>query len=44
MAKRKKHGICGNCGQLSHGLPDNLDPYRDEIREKLEINGYFKDL
>ena len=33
--KRKQHPICGNCGQMSHGMPDNLDPYADEIYKKI---------
>ena len=41
MAKRKGHKICGDCGQMSHGLPDNLDPYRENIIKKLESINYF---
>ena len=33
--KRKEHPVCCNCGQLSHGLPDNIDPYADKLLEKL---------
>lgn len=40
--KRKGHPICGDCGQMSHGLPDNLDPHRDAILEKLNKIGYFE--
>lgn len=39
--KRKGHKICGDCGQMSHGLPDNLDPYRENIIKKLESINYF---
>jgi hypothetical protein len=39
--KRKGHEICGDCGQMSHGLPDNLDPHRDKIINKLELMNYF---
>lgn len=35
LMKRKEHAVCGQCGQLSHGLPDNIDPYADELLEKL---------
>lgn len=41
--KRKQHPICGHCGQMSHGLPDDLDPYRETLLEKLEAMGYFAD-
>lgn len=33
--KRKEHPVCGQCGQLSHGLADNIDPYADELLERL---------
>jgi len=36
--KRKGHPVCGQCGQLSHGLPDNIDPYADELLEKLIVS------
>jgi radical SAM protein with 4Fe4S-binding SPASM domain len=29
--KRKNHPICKNCGQLTHGLPDDIDNYSDII-------------
>jgi MoaA/NifB/PqqE/SkfB family radical SAM enzyme len=35
LMKRKGHTVCGQCGQLSHGLPDNIDPYADELLAKL---------
>lgn len=35
LMKRKGHAVCGQCGQLSHGLPDNIDPYADELLDKL---------
>ena len=28
---RKKHPVCGNCGQMTHGQPDNIDPYADQL-------------
>lgn len=40
--KRKQHKVCGNCGQMTHGRPDNLDPHRDLVLEKLNEVGYFK--
>jgi len=33
--KRKNHNICGGCGQMSHGLPDNIDDYAEELLDKL---------
>lgn len=38
---RKKHPICGNCGQMSHGLPDDIDPYRIQIIDKLKKTGHY---
>jgi len=38
--KRKEHPVCRNCGQLSHGLPDDIDDYAEELLKKLmEKNG-----
>jgi MoaA/NifB/PqqE/SkfB family radical SAM enzyme len=39
---RKSHGVCGNCGQMTHGLPDNIDPFKAEILKKLNNDGYFR--
>ena len=39
--KRKGHPICGDCGQMSHGMPDNLDPHRNDILDKLNTSNYF---
>ncbi len=36
MKNRKKHPICGSCGQMTHGLPDDIDPYAEELLEKIE--------
>jgi len=33
--QRKSHSVCGNCGQMSHGLPDNIDDYAEELLDKL---------
>ena len=35
---RKKHAVCGRCGQLSHGLPDNIDYHANELLEKLQAS------
>ena len=31
MKERKNHPICKDCGQLTHGMPDNIDDYADEL-------------
>ena len=36
--ERCNHGICGQCGQLTHGAPDNIDAYADILLERLEGN------
>ena len=36
LKKRKDHPICGACGQLSHCLPDDIDPFADKILKRLE--------
>ncbi len=33
--KRKENEICKNCGQLIYGMPDNIDFYTDELKNKL---------
>lgn len=38
---RKKHPICGNCGQMTHGNADNIDGHREQILEKLVSVKYF---
>lgn len=42
--KRKGHSVCGNCGQMTHGLPDNIDPFQKEILNRLTRDGYFNDV
>ena len=32
--KRMSHPVCSQCGQLSHCLPDNIDPYSSELVPK----------
>jgi MoaA/NifB/PqqE/SkfB family radical SAM enzyme len=34
--QRKRHPICGSCGQLSHCLPDDIDAYAQTLLERLE--------
>lgn len=31
LKERKSVDICRNCGQLTHGMPDNIDSFADEI-------------
>jgi radical SAM protein with 4Fe4S-binding SPASM domain len=33
--KRKENAVCGQCSQLSHCLPDNIDPYVDALTKRL---------
>ena len=40
--KRKDHPICANCGQMTHGLPDNIDPFREKLLSTLVDSGYFQ--
>ncbi|MEA2019847.1 MAG: radical SAM/SPASM domain-containing protein [Campylobacterota bacterium] len=34
--RRKEHPVCKDCGQLTHGMPDNIDPYRKKLLKKIE--------
>jgi radical SAM protein with 4Fe4S-binding SPASM domain len=34
--RRQQNGVCGNCGQLSHCLPDNIDAHRLMLLEKFK--------
>jgi len=34
--RRKQNGVCGNCGQLSHCLPDNIDAHRVALLAKFK--------
>jgi radical SAM protein with 4Fe4S-binding SPASM domain len=36
MMKRKEHPICKHCGQMSHGLPDDIDSYAEMLLDRLE--------
>ena len=38
LGNRKDHSFCGKCGQLSQGMPDNIDEYKDTILKN--IKGY----
>ena len=32
--ERKSHPICKDCGQLTHGMPDNIDDYAEALLKK----------
>ena len=36
--RRKENAVCGQCSQLSHCLPDNIDPYVDMLAGRLEAS------
>lgn len=42
--RRQQHNICGHCGQMTHGLPDNIDAYKEVLLQKLNAAGYFADV
>ncbi len=33
--KRKSHPVCKYCGQLTHGMPDNIDMFANELISKI---------
>lgn len=35
--ERKSHPICAECGQMSHGMPDNIDEFSEELLKKLGV-------
>lgn len=35
MKKRKSHPVCGNCGQMTHGQPDDIDKYAEMLLGRL---------
>lgn len=37
QGRRRENPVCAACGQLSHCLPDNIDPYAPKLLEKLRI-------
>ena len=39
--RRLENSVCGNCGQLTHCLPDNIDEFRDSLLPK--FLKYMKD-
>jgi len=33
--KRKEHPVCKDCGQLTHGMPDDIDAYTEDLLKKI---------
>jgi hypothetical protein len=38
MKKRKDHPVCGKCGQMTHGLPDDIDKHAEIILGQIRCN------
>ncbi|MDH5358765.1 MAG: radical SAM protein [Gammaproteobacteria bacterium] len=36
--KRCENPVCNNCGQLTHCLPDNIDPYQQVLLDKFKAH------
>jgi len=36
MKRRGENRMCGHCGQLSHCLPDNIDPFAETLLRRIE--------
>ncbi|MCP9775682.1 radical SAM/SPASM domain-containing protein [Cyanobium sp. WAJ14-Wanaka] len=36
--ERKAHPVCGGCGQMTHGMPDDIDSYTSDLLLKYENN------
>lgn len=39
--KRKQHPICRNCGQMTHGMPDNIDIFANDLLSKITKDAYI---
>jgi MoaA/NifB/PqqE/SkfB family radical SAM enzyme len=37
MKKRKEHPVCRACGQMTHGLPDNIDVHAEMLLNKIRL-------
>lgn len=35
--RRKEHSVCKDCGQLTHGMPDNIDDYKEQLLKKMNF-------
>ncbi|MGD0229660.1 MAG: radical SAM/SPASM domain-containing protein [Syntrophorhabdales bacterium] len=36
MKRRRENAMCADCGQLSHCLPDNIDPFAEMLLPRIE--------
>ncbi len=36
--ERKQHPVCGNCGQMSHGMADDIDNHAEILLKKIQKN------
>ena len=36
--ERKNHPVCGGCGQMTHGQPDNIDAFAEELLTKFSTH------
>jgi MoaA/NifB/PqqE/SkfB family radical SAM enzyme len=39
MKKRKEHYLCKECGQMTHGMPDNIDEFAEVLLSKIKTAG-----
>jgi MoaA/NifB/PqqE/SkfB family radical SAM enzyme len=42
MKKRKNHSVCRECGQLTHGMPDDIDKYAELLLRRIRVIGRGK--
>jgi len=42
LKKRKDHPMCSVCGQLSHCLPDDIDPFAEVLLERIDASRNIK--
>ncbi len=36
--ERKTHAVCRECGQMTHGMPDDIDQYAEELLSRIQGN------
>jgi len=39
MKKRKEHYLCKDCGQMTHGMPDDIDEFAEVLLTKIKTAG-----
>jgi MoaA/NifB/PqqE/SkfB family radical SAM enzyme len=42
MKKRNRHSVCGNCGQMSQGQPDDIDSFAEVLLKRLKSSMNIK--